>query len=65
MILQKILLLHSLALRKKVNKFFVLKTNCSFKCGDYKIYSNYVTVISPVNKYYGDNFTCETPHWRN
>lgn len=32
---------------------------------DREIKSNYVTVISPVNKFFKDNLDCSVPYWRN
>ena len=58
-----LLLRHShFALKKIHNRFFILKTNCSFYNNDIFIKSsNYVTVISPINKCYDDNLTDNTP----
>lgn len=53
------------ALRKKRNKFFIMKSCCYLEYEDHKIQSNYVTILSPINKFAGDNFTCGTPFWNN
>lgn len=58
-------LLSRFALQKKRNKFFTLKSCCYLDYGSKQIQSNYVTVISTINKLAGDNFTCGTPYWNN
>ena len=60
---QKLLLRFSL--RKKINKYFVLRNSCKLKYnGSLEKQSNSVMVISPINKRYEDNDSCSTPFWR-
>ena len=58
-------ILSRFALQKKVNRYFVLNT-CSllYYNNGRKLKSNYVLVISPINRYYKENYTCSTPYWR-
>lgn len=53
------------ALRKKVNRYFALSNSCTIYYGEGKnLKSNNVLVISPINRYYKEDYTCSTPYWR-
>jgi hypothetical protein len=52
-------------LRKKINRYFVLNSNCVlYYDGTRELKSNNVLVISPINRYYKEDYTCSTPYWR-
>lgn len=53
------------SVKKKYNNFFILETCCKLLYNEtHEITSNYVTVISPLNRFYNNNYTCDTPYFR-
>lgn len=51
--------------QKKQNKFFILRNNTELHYNSMVLESNFVTVISPINKSSKDNFSCDYPHFKN
>lgn len=54
----------SFNVRKVHNDFFILKSRCELRYNDDKLYSNYVTVVSPIRKNSKTNYSCDVPYWR-
>lgn len=53
------------SLRKRANKYFILKSNPELKCnGGIKLKNNYVTVTNSIVRRYYKNTWCGTPKWR-
>lgn len=51
--------------QKKQNKFFILRNNTELHYNSMVLESNFVTVISTINKSSKDNFSCDYPHFKN
>lgn len=53
------------SLRKRANKFFILKSYSELKCnGEINLKSNYITVTNSITRRYNKNTWCGTPKWR-
>lgn len=43
----------------------MFKTWSTLKYDNNIIKSNYLTIVSPMKKYFKENLDCSTPYWRN